>query len=75
MIIIACTVVVHVDVASGDGRSGIDIHIDLIPSNAIAIAKFSPRRWTGLECHGGNTPLAIVETAIIESQPRTELGG
>jgi hypothetical protein len=29
-----------------------------------------------LECHGGNSPIAIiVETAIIESQPRTELGG
>ena len=72
MIIIARIVVVHVDVASGGGRSGIDI--DLTPSNDIAIAKFSPRRWTGLECHGGNTPLAIVETAIIEGRPRTELG-
>ena len=41
MIIIACTVVVHVDIASGgDGRSGIDI--DLTPSNDIAIAQFSP---------------------------------
>ena len=40
MIIIACTVVVHVDVASGGGRSGIDI--DLTPSNDIAIAQFSP---------------------------------
>ena len=73
MIIIACTVVVHVDVASGGGRSGIDIN--LLISNAIAIEKFSLRRWTGLECHGGNSPIAIiVETAIIESQPRTELG-
>lgn len=74
MIIIACTVVVHVDVASGGGRSGIDIN--LLISNAIAVAQFFLRRWTGLECHGGNSPIAIiVETAIIESQPRTELGG
>ena len=40
MIIIACIVFVHVDIAGGDGRSGIDI--DLTPTSDIAIAQFYP---------------------------------
>ena len=38
MIIIACIVFVHVDIAGGDGRSGIDI--DLTPSNDMLLQSF-----------------------------------